>query len=332
MPGIFLGVDVGGTTTAAGLVTAEGEVLVEEQASTHGGGAGGALETITALIASLREPAAARRVTVAGVGVGVPGIVDPTTGRIGEGHHVPELTGVALASVLRERLGAPVFVDNDVNALALGEWTFGVARAARSLVLLAPGTGFGAAVILDGRLVRGAAGFGGELGHAPVKFDGPPCWCGGRGCLALYASGRGIAEAARAHAMSPEGAGLVAAAGGEPGAIDAPLVFRLAAAGDAAAGAIVDDACRALGAMIAIVVNGLNPEMVVVTGGVAAAFAALGRRVLAAAADHAFARALGGTAIRFVPGDKRVTMRGAAALAIYETGGAGRTPRTPPFG
>ncbi len=131
------------------------------------------------------------------IGVGVPAIVDVDAGVIGEeAHNVPELAGLPLGRVLSARFGLPAFVDNDVNALALAEARFGAGRGARSLVVLAAGTGFGSGIILDGRLVRGARGFGAELGHVPVKFDGPPCWCGGRGCLALYASGRGIAEAA----------------------------------------------------------------------------------------------------------------------------------------
>src|SRR5207247_5218014 len=153
------------------------------------------------------------------------------------------------------------------NALALGEWMFGAGRGARSLVVLAPGTGLGAGIILDGRLVRGAAGYGGELGHTPVKFDGPPCWCGGRGCLALYASGRGIAEAAQARVAGHAETALLRAAGGDPLAINAPLVFRLAAEGDPPAVAVIEEACQSLGAMIGTVGNGLNPDLVVSTGG-----------------------------------------------------------------
>src|SRR5213596_303843 len=273
---LLLGVDVGGTTTAAGAVTREGAVLVEQRVLTHRDGRGRAPETIIELLGSVREQAERRGHAVEAIGVGVPGPVDPTVGRIGE-HvpHVPELAGRALAAELAERFGRPAFVDNDVNALALGEWMFGAGRGTRSLVVLAPGTGFGAGIVLDGRLVRGAAGFGGELGHTPVKFDGPPCWCGGRGCLALYASGRGIAEAARERATTASGRALAEAAGGDPRRIDAPLVFRLAGAGDPAATAVIDEACRALGAMLGVVINGLNPEVIVITGGVARAFAAL---------------------------------------------------------
>src|SRR2546426_1870828 len=139
---LLLGVDVGGTTTAAGAVTREGAVLVEQRVLTHRDGKGRAPETIIELLGSVREQAERRGHAVEAIGVGVPGPVDPTVGRIGE-HvpHVPELAGRALAAELAERFGRPAFVDNDVNALALGEWMFGAGRGTRSLVVLAPGTG-----------------------------------------------------------------------------------------------------------------------------------------------------------------------------------------------
>src|SRR5207245_10132307 len=102
---------------------------------------------------------------------------------------------------------------------------FGAGRGTRSLVVLAPGTGFGAGIGLEGRPVRGAAGFGGELGHVPVKFDGPRCWCGLRGCLAFYASGRGIADIARSRVGGGARTTLLEAAGGDAAAITAALVF-----------------------------------------------------------------------------------------------------------
>jgi glucokinase len=319
VPSAVLGVDVGGTTTSAGLVTVAGEVLIEEQAPTHGRGPGRALETIVGLVEAIRAGARARGISIGGIGVGLPGIIEAARGRVGEEiPHVPELAGLPVASRLADRFGVPVFIDNDVNALALAEWTFGAQRGVSSLVVLAAGTGFGAGIMLEGRLVRGVGGFGGEFGHAPVKFDGKRCWCGGRGCLAVYASGRGIADAARERAASPSGAGLTAAARGDVAAITAPLVFQRAAEGDPVAAAIVDEACQALGAMIGTIVNGLNPEVVLVTGGVARSFAVLEPRILAAAAEYALKRALAATRVSIVPGDKQVSMRGAAALVRYE--------------
>src|SRR2546425_6488775 len=310
---LLLGVDVGGTTTAAGAVTRDGEVLVEQRVLTHRDGKGRAPETIIELLRSVREHAERRGHAVEAIGVGVPGPVDAALGRIGE-HvpHVPELAGRALAAELTERFGRPAFVDNDVNALAVGEWMFGAGRGTRSLVVLAPGTGFGAGIVLESRLVRGAAGFGGELGHTPVKFDGPPCWCGGRGCLALYASGRGIADAARARVASQAEAVLLRAAGGDPLAITAALVFRAAAEGDSLATSVVDEACQALGAMIGTVVNGLNPDVVVITGGGARALALLQGKLLGAAGGDAVPRPPAAPPAAADPGEKRARVpRGA---------------------
>ena len=311
-----VGVDVGGTTISAGLVADDGRVLTDAQVPT---GCGGAEALILDLIARVRSDPAARDVEIRGIGIGVPALVDARTGTVGpEVPHVPDLAGRSLAPIVAEATGLSTFVDNDVNALALAEWRFGAGRGARSVVVLAAGTGFGSGIVVDGRLVRGAHGFGAELGHVPVKFDGRPCWCGGRGCLAVYASGRGVAEAARERVAGHADAALLRDAGGDPMRITAAAVFDAAGRGDAIAAAVVDEACRALGAMVAVVVNGLNPEVVIVTGGVAAAYARLERHVLAAAAEHALARTLAGTRVAIVPGDKRLTVRGAAALVTYE--------------
>ncbi len=311
---IAIGVDVGGATISAGLVGDDGRVLFDAQVST--GVSGHAEATIVELVLRVTRDAASAGHRITGIGVGVPALVDPFDGTVGpEVPHVPDLAGRPLAAVLTQRFGVPAFVDNDVNALALAEARFGAGRGVSSLVVLAAGTGLGSGIVLDGRLVRGARNLGAEFGHAPVKFDGPPCWCGGRGCLAVYASGRGIAEAARRRLPEHPQASL---AGGDPMQITAADVFAAAERGDRIAEAVADEACRALGAMIGVIVNGLNPDVVVVTGGVAAGYARLEPRVLAAAGAHAFARALATTRILIVPGDKHVTMRGAALLVGYE--------------
>lgn len=303
--GVTIGVDVGGTTVAAGLVAPDGRVLEHHQAPTHARGPGTALETIGELLERLFEQARARGVRVTGVGVGVPGIVDAERGTVGvDIHYAPELAGAPLGRMLGDRLGVPVFVDNDVNALALGEWTWGAGRGTRSLVVLALGTGVGGGIILDGRLHRGQAGFGGELGHVPIDFDGPPCVCGGRGCLKAYVSGTDIALRA--------GARL----GRAVGAVE---VFRLAADGDAAAGAIVEEVCTALGAGLAIIVNGLNPERVLLAGSVAKSLRTLEARLRAALARYAFAEALRASRLQILALDKDATVRGGAALVHYET-------------
>ena len=301
----FIGIDVGGTTTAGGLVTPDGAVLEHVQEPTHRRGPATALLTLLDVVDRLRDLARARGLEVSGIGVGVPGTVDAEAGAVGpESHYAPDLASTALARRIQERAGVPVFVDNDVNVLALGEWMFGAGRGARSLVLLALGTGVGGGIILDGRLARGHGGFGGELGHVPIKFDGRPCICGGRGCLKAYVAGTDIAlQGSRRLSRS----------------VTATEVFALAAAGDAVARELVGEVCEALGAGLAVIVNGLNPERLLVAGGVAESLKPIEAEVRAAAARYAFARALAGTEIEILAMDKRATVRGGAALVRYET-------------
>ena len=297
----FLGIDVGGTTTSAGLVTAQGRVVAGRRRPTHGPGGGDAVPRLLALATEVAGLARPRGYRLAGVGTGVPGIVDGATGVIGgEAHNVPELGGVPLARLLSRALGVPAAVDNDVNALALGEWMWGAGRGARSLVLLALGTGVGGGIVLDGRLYRGAAGFGGELGHVPVELHGRPCVCGARGCLKAYVAGPDLsAEASRRL--------------GRP--VDAAELFRLAAGGDATAAAVVDQALEALAAGLTIIVNGLNPERLLLAGGIARALAPRAAELRARLARRAYAGALATTRLRFLGLDKRTTVRGGAALA-----------------
>jgi glucokinase len=326
-PSLIIGVDLGGTTTAVGLVTRDGDVIADASAPTRASSRD-PLDTIVTLIEELTERSGRSARSIAAVGIGVPGPVDAERGIVGEPvTHIPALAGRALAAELGRRVGLPVAVDNDVNALALGEATLGTGRGARSLVVLSVGTGIGAGIVLEGRLVRGAAGFGGELGHTPVKFDGPPCWCGLRGCLAFYASGRGIADLARARVVRESPTMLLKAAGGDPSGITAALVFRAGQEGDRLAGAIVDEACQALGAMIGTIVNGLNPEVLVITGGVVESLVKLEAKILRASREYAFPQALAATRIEIVPGNKRSSVRGAAALALYESRAHSRRTR-----
>ena len=317
-PGVLIGVDVGGTTVSGGLVTPDGNVLSAIQAPTSLG-SGTAEHTILGIITDLHAEAQTRGLALEAVGVGVPGLVDTERGMLlhSAGSFVADLHRVPLADRISAKTGVPAFVDNDVNALALGEWMFGLGRGAASCVVLAIGSGLGAGIILEGRLVRGKRGYAGELGHIPVDFNGPPCPCGGRGCLALYVGGEYLAAEARGR-VSGEPSSLLALAGGQAPAITAETVFLAAAAGDPLARSMVDRACRALGAGLAVVVNGLNPEVVVVTGGVVTSLLPLQGEIIRRAGEYALADSLAGTPIHFVPGHKSQTVRGGAALALYE--------------
>jgi len=315
-----MGIDVGATTIAGGLVTGAGEVLEVVQAQTHRDGPGTAVETLLAVVDGLLRKTAEQGLRLAGVGIGVPGAIDPDKGAMARTlhHPVPELADLMLADQIQAQTGIHVFVDNDVNALALGEWTFGLARGASSLVLLAIGTNIGGGIINDGRVMRGHGGFGGELGHVPINFDGPPCFCGGKGCLGMYIGGRQMAMEAGNRTKSHPESTVLTLAGGDPGAITSSMVFEAARAGDSLGLAMVSEACEALGASLGGIVNGLNPEVVIITGGVAESLVPLEVDILQRARRYTYPLAFASTRICIVPADKRRMLRGGAALVLYE--------------
>ncbi|MBI2879536.1 MAG: ROK family protein [Candidatus Rokubacteria bacterium] len=314
----ILSVDIGGTTTAAGLVTPEGLILSCETAPTLGRGRGRVLEGILALLVATRADAVRRGVRLRGVGVGVPGAVDATTGQIGRDiQNLPELAGCPLGARVTEALDLPAVVDNDVNALTLGESYYGAARGARHFALLALGTGVGGGLYLNGELVRGVSGYGGELGHIPVDLNGRACFCGGRGCLKAYVSGPDIAAQAREALAETEGSALLALAG-SPEALTARHVFEAAGAGDPLALDVVERVCQALGAGLAAILNGFNPELIVLTGGVAESLEAFMDAVLRWTRAYAFDGAYRAARIACVGIGKSASIRGAAALYLYE--------------
>jgi glucokinase len=315
---VIIGVDVGGTTISAGLVTPEGEVLDAVQLPTRGDTGSPVIalfDALGAITARGRE----RGLELVGVGVGVPGLVDPKKGiLVSAENFVPELAQIPLAERVSSLTSLPAFVDNDVNALALAEWMFGLGRGAASLVILAIGSGLGGGMVLDGRLIRGRSGYAGEWGHVPINFDGPQCFCGGRGCVAAYLGGGLIAAEARARAARHPDSALLALAGGDAAAITSALVFEAAIVGDPLAQRMVDEACDALGACLAAVVNAVNPEVVVVTGGVVESLLPLQEDILHRTGRYALAHALADARIHFVRADKRRTVVGGAALVLYE--------------
>src|SRR5438552_12367397 len=184
--------------------------------------------------------------------------------------------------------------------------------------VLAIGTEVGGAFVAGDVLLRGAHGFGGELGHVPVNFAGPRCGCGGRGCLGAYLGGRQLAGEARRRVMDGASSTLAERAAGTIDAITSSMVFAAAAAGDRLAEMPVDEACEALAATLAMIVNGLDPELIVITGGVADSLVPLHADVVRRTAAYALAHPLGSTRIQISPSDKRDTVRGGAALFAYE--------------
>jgi glucokinase len=314
-PECVIGVDLGGTKLLAGAV--DPELNVHHRAHRLVEGAG-QRELLDRVVDAVEEVRAAVGGEVAGVGFGIPCLMDQTRGVAVVAVNLA-LADVPFRDVMAERTGLPVFVDNDANAALVAEHGFGAARGARHAVMLTVGTGIGGALVIDGRLVHGAVGSAGELGHMVIDMDGPRCQgaCPNRGCLEALASGTALAREALAAAQAaPDSALGRALAEGRP--ISGPLVTELAYDGDELARSVLALIGRRLGVGIASYVNVLNPEVVVVGGGVIAA----GDLLLEPAREEVRARALAPSRdiVRIVPArfGAESGMLGAAALVLDE--------------
>jgi glucokinase len=275
-----IGVDLGGTKAIAGVI--DGDLRVHQRLSRPAGSGdqNSVLETVVALVGEVRAKA---RMPVCAVGFGIPCLIDRDRGMAVMAVNLP-LADIDFQTVMSERLGLAAFVDNDANLAMLAEHQAGAAHGTRHAAMLTIGTGIGGGLIIDGALYRGAHGSAAELGHMIIDRDGPPCQgnCPAHGCLESLASGTALTrEALHLAGERPEGAlGRVLSAGRE---ITGALVTELAHDGDRDALEVLELIGTRLGIGIVNLTNMLNPEVVVVGGGVIAAgelLLAPARRVL----------------------------------------------------
>jgi glucokinase len=311
-PRRVIGIDAGGTKLLGGVVD-EGLVVHHRVHRTWRGA--DRTETLDIFVESVEEVRAVAP-DVAAVGFGIPALVEFDSGVARWSTHLP-LADVRFRDVMSERLGLPVFVDNDANAALLAESRFGAAREASHAVFIALGTGIGSGLLLDGQIYRGARGMGAEIGHMVIDLHGPDCQgeCPGRGCLEVMASGSTIGREGRAAAAAePSSAlGQRAAAGQE---ITGGIVTELAHAGDPAAVSVLAAIGRRLGYGLVGVVNVFNPELIVLGGGALAA----GELLLEPAREVVAERALppARELVSIVPAEfaDEAGMVGAALLAL----------------
>ena len=290
-PLLTVGVDIGGTKVAAGVVTPDGALLECVRAETpHRSQSPKVVErTIDELVRGLVE-----RHDVYAVGIGAAGFVDAARGSVLFAPHLA-WRHEPLRDAMSSRLRLPVIVENDANAAAWAEWRFGAGRGEDHLVCVTLGTGIGGGMVLDGALVRGRYGVAGEYGHMQVVPGGHRCECGNRGCWEQYASGNALVREGRemAVANSPMAHALLREAGGDPAALTGPLVTKAAQAGDQAAVELLADVGHWLGVGIANLAAALDPGLFVIGGGVSDA----GELILAPARES-FRRTLTGRGYR----------------------------------
>ncbi len=260
-----IGVDMGGTKLLAGAVDARLGVHHRAQRSVTGLDQSALLDIAVDAVQEVREAAGAE---VAAVGFGIPCLFDQRSGTAVVAVNQP-LADVPFAAVMQERLGLPVFADNDANAAVIAEHRAGAARGCNEAVMLTLGTGIGGGLILRGRPYRGAIGSAAELGHVVIDMNGPRCQgnCPGRGCVESLASGTALAREAVRLAHERPGSGLAKALD-QGRQLEGPLVTELAHDGDAAALEVIELIGSRLGVALVTFVNIFNPEVIVIGGGV----------------------------------------------------------------
>lgn len=263
----FLGVDIGGTRMTAGVAGRNGTLITVRRLTTpRRAGADACLTMLLDACHSLLEEIGERRRPVA-VGIGFGGPVDAAAGVIRRSHHVRGWAGRPLTRVFSEALGLPAYLENDANAAALAEALFGAGRGADPVLYVNVGTGIGGGLVVGGRVHRGAHFNAGEIGHLVLVPDGPKCPCGKHGCLEALASGDAIGRMARERRDAGMLAGSALAA---VKLLTGQVVGEYAEHGDEVARAIVAEAGEYLGWALALSVNLLDPQIVVVGGGVSA--------------------------------------------------------------
>lgn len=259
---LWLGLDIGGTKILGAAVQDDLKILVTKKRETlREEGPQAVTERAVETCRELMEDFGPAK----GLGVGFAGLVDWRSGRVLSSIMLPGWDDFPLASRLSEALGGlPVFVDNDATVAGYGEYLALGAPPGMNMALLTVGTGIGGAILIDGRLYRGATGTSAEFGNTTIDWQGKSCWCGNKGCLNMLASGSAISERA-AELAAEKGNSLLEKTAGP---IPVERIRDAARAGDAAASQALEEGARALGAGVANIINIFNPDRVVLTGGV----------------------------------------------------------------
>jgi glucokinase len=307
-----IGVDLGGTKMAVGVVDAEQHIHYEGKESSIG-------RTEDELVEDLGEEleeAKAARPDVLAAGLGIPATIDHDRGLAIHAVNLT-ITDVPIRDVMQDRIGLPVFVDNDANVAALAEHLYGAGRGAQNVIMLTIGTGIGGGLILGGEVFRGSTGAGAELGHIVIVEDGLPCQgnCPNHGCVETYASGTAIAREGKAAAEREPDSALGKALAEGP--IVGKTVTELAIKGDPLAAEVVAEAGRHLGVALASLANICDPDVFVIGGGVSA----VGDLLLEPARQELRSRALppmNKAPVKLAELGPEAGMIGAAAMALIE--------------
>lgn len=302
----YIGMDLGGTTFKALAVTPDGSILGRVQEDTYAErGPQAVVQRMVEAIRRLRGDVSTAHASLAAVGFGIPGILDLAAGIVRRSPNLPGWKDFDLRAVLERHLDVPIVIENDANAAVLGEAWLGAGRGAQHILMLTLGTGVGGGVVVAGKILHGARGYGGELGHVAVDPNGPPCHCGSSGCLEQFASGTAIARLAEPYY----------------GQTTARRVAMAARRGEAQALEVFRRVGRYMGIACAGFANLFNPERLVMGGGAAKSFDLLIETMQATMQQRTFAEVYNG--LRIVQAERGTDAGGlgAAYQAMHDAQG-----------
>ena len=263
----FVGVDVGGTKVAAGLVDANGEIISHRRvpmvssASPQEG-----LDAVLSAIAQVLADGAA----VSGIGICAPGPLDPKTGIILNPPNLPCWRNFPLAKLVQQKYRVSVKVDNDANAAALAEARWGAGRGYRTVFYATIGTGIGTGIVMDDHIYHGRTGAAGEGGHVSIDYRGPICLCGKPGCIEILASGTALAKRASERIAAGTKSSMLDLVGGNLSAMTGEIIGKASKAGDALAREVLAEATEMLALWLSNMIDLLDPDVIVIGGGAAA--------------------------------------------------------------
>lgn len=262
----YIGIDIGGTSIKSGVLDERGKILLTKKCPTKSG-ADSIIADIIGLVKGLLAESGKK---VEGVGIGCPGLINSENGEVVYSNNL-YWKNVPLKKSLEEALNLPVFITNDANAAALGEYFCGAGKKYKSMVLITLGTGVGAGIVVNGKLFEGNLGAGVELGHEVIRVGGEKCTCGRRGCFEAYASATALIRFAKAAMKKDEKSLLWSLCGGDENKIDGLIIFDALKKGDKTAAKVVKKYVYYLSEGLVNVINAFHPEAVVLGGGICGA-------------------------------------------------------------
>ena len=264
-----IGVDIGGTNIKIALVDFDGKIAYSNTVPTRAEmGYEAGVNNIKQAIKDLMQETNQDSKTIEAIGFGLPGQIDYKSGIVKNLPNIPGWVNIPLAKMIEDEFSIPTKLDNDVRCAALGELNFGAGKGCENLICITVGTGIGSGIVLNGKLVRGAANAAGEIGHIKMSInDGPLCGCGDYGCLEAYASGPAIVSMAREYISGGKSAKYKEMA--PDGVITPYIVAQSALQGDAVSIQIFKQIGKIIGVGLSSVINLLNPEKIIIGGGVA---------------------------------------------------------------